>query len=59
MHSEEGTRDGGLIQVIVYYLLSLGSLLHFDMFGGVVWLIIMAKVCHYGSSQLFSFYSVD
>jgi hypothetical protein len=57
--SEEGTGDRGLIQLVVYYLISLGSQLHSDMFNGIVWLIIMVKVYHYRCSPIFPFYGID
>jgi hypothetical protein len=40
-------------------LVSPGPLLHSDVFGAAVWLIIMAKVCHYWSSSIFSLDDID
>jgi hypothetical protein len=48
---EKRTSDRGLIQLIVIYLISFGPLLHSDELGGVVWLIIMTKVCIIGALQ--------
>jgi hypothetical protein len=49
----------GLVQLVVDYLISLGSLLYFDNLDVVVRLIIMMKLCHYGCSQVLNFYGID
>jgi hypothetical protein len=57
--SKKGSRDGGLVQIIVNYLVSFGSLLHSDMLDGAVWHVEVAKVCHYGCSPVISFYDIN
>jgi hypothetical protein len=55
---EEGTGNRGLIQLVVDYLIIFLSLLHSSLLIFTVWLIIMAKVCHYRSSQIFFFHDI-
>jgi hypothetical protein len=57
--AKEGTWDEGLVQIVVKYLIHLGSLLHSDVLYGIVWLAIMAEVCHYGCMTVFPLYYVD
>jgi hypothetical protein len=48
-----------LIYNVRDYLVGLGSLLHSHLLINVIWLVIMAKVCHYGCSLAFLFYNID
>jgi hypothetical protein len=57
--AEKGTCGRGPIHLIVDYLVCLGSLLHSNKSSGVIQLIIMAKVCHYGCSSVFPFNGID
>jgi hypothetical protein len=34
-------------------------LLHFGVFCGIIWLIIIAEVCHYWCVPIFTLYYVD
>jgi hypothetical protein len=56
---EQGTQNGGPIQLIADYLIVFRSLLHFDLLVFTCWLIIVVEVSHYRSSPIFPFDNVD
>jgi hypothetical protein len=34
-------------------------MLHSDVLCGIIWLVIMAVVCHYGRTPVFALYKID